>query len=334
LSSRKNIYSGLRVQIRGRNPEMTVCKVPAHVDPSSCTIGSDDWKDAVGNQFADSYAKQGANLHHKATSEEIALVVKEREVISRFLRYVAEALSLWDPVGPTSSTRKNLIPKLPARPDLVPGALGRSFMNDVLGTWALPAGGPSSSFGDTAPHAPPPPTPPDSFVPRRRLRGKQEPAHIRDRGGVPSKRDRHEWRYRRNHWICTACLKVSRATAPSRTERCPGYNAVMSELLHNPRGHALSYSAFLDQTGIMILCTRCGGHCSSNRRAPKLQDPCRDKPSSACAGAALARMCKLQHPVHARGDSVVFDAWRPLSELLLGQNLAARGPREDATPEA
>jgi hypothetical protein len=314
LASRKNLYSGLRVQMRGRSPQTTYSKVEAHLDPSSFTVGSESWIDAVGNKFADAYAKLGAGLHPQASAQEVATVIKEREVLLRFLLYVSRALALWDPVGPTTGTRKNLIPKLPARPDLVPGAGGRSFASDVLGPWAPTATSASSSFGDSAPHAPPPPLPEDP-APRRRLRGKQAPA-IRVRGGVPPKGGHHEWRFRRDHWICTSCLKVSRATAPSRTQRCPGFNAVMSELLHHPQGHALSYSSFLDLTGIMVLCTKCGGHCSSNRRARTLSAPCLGKPSSAGSGAALARMCKMQHPVHARGDSVVFDAWRPLSDLL------------------
>ena len=123
--------------------------------------------------------------------------------------------------------------------------------------------------------------------------------------------------------MCVACLKVSRAAAPSRRDLCPGFNKVMADLVANPLGHTLSFSSFLDDTGIITLCTRCGGYCSSNRRAPKLADPCLDKPLSACAKAALERLRRLQHPSHAKGDGVALSAWRPLTDLT---SLAAERP--------
>ncbi len=123
--------------------------------------------------------------------------------------------------------------------------------------------------------------------------------------------------------MCVSCLKVSRAAAPNRSDLCPGFNKVMADLVANPLGHALSFSSFLDGTGIVVLCTKCGGHCSSNRRAPKLAEPCCGKPLSACAAAALERLRKLQHPAHAKGDRVALDAWRPLSDLSF---LAAERP--------
>ncbi len=333
-SHRKNVYSGLRVQIKGKAPQMSSIKVNAHVDPSSCTVGSPAWRDAVGNQLADQYAKKGANLHFQPSSEELATISKDRDVLVRFLRYVSHALALWEPVGPTSGTRKHTIPKLPSIPDLVPGAVGRSFRSDVLGPWAHTEGTASSSvispFGAPSSDAPPPPQPHGESL-RRRLRGKQAErlASGVSGGGLPPKHGHHEWRFRRNHWVCAACLKVSRASAPSRCEKCPGFNKVMADLLVSPREHALSYSSFLDSTGIIILCTRCGGHCASNRRSRKLSETCRGRPASACAGAALTRMCKLWHPVHAKGDGVVFDAWRPLSDL---GPWPRGGPRADAPP--
>ena len=301
-------------------------KVKGHVDPSSCPYGTPEWRDAVGNQYADQYARLGALLHQQASQEELDKANFERALLSRFLPYVSKALLEWEPVGPTTATRKHLLPKLASKPDLVPGASGRTFLSDVLGPWAPQSGNlvscpfevsPDSAFG--VPSSPPPPTPhADAQERRRRLRGKQPPPSTtanRVSSGVPPKRVHHEWRHSRGRWLCRACLKVSRARAPSRSEICPGFNKVMADLLKHPNGHALSYSSFLDGAGIMILCTRCGGHCSSNRRSQKLSEPCRSKPSSTCGAAALARLCKQQHPVHARGDAVVLDAWRALSDL-------------------
>ena len=114
-------------------------------------------------------------------------------------------------------------------------------------------------------------------------------------GGVPSKTEHRQWRYRRDHWVCGACRKVSRATAPPRSEKCAGYNAVMADLMSHPNGHALSFSSFLNET-VIILSTKCGGHCSSNRKSPKLAANCKHRPVSPCGWAALARLSKLQHP--------------------------------------
>ena len=323
LANRRNIYSGIRVQIKGRRPDLGFSKIKGHVDPESCTLGSQEWQDAVGNQLADRHARMGAAMHLQPSQEELDAVRREKEVLHRFLQYSCQALLRWEPVGPASSTRKHLLPRLPALPDLAPGALGRSFRHDVLGPWAAAEG---VTFGDSLP----PPPPEEERPAPRRLRGKQ-PARFSSgfsRGGVPPKTLHHEWRYSRGRWVCWACLKVSRATAPSRSVMCPGFNAVMFDLVQNPSGHSLSYSSFLDGAGIIILCTRCGGYCSSTRRNPKLSDSCLGRPASACGGAALARMCKQQHPVHAKGDKVVLDAWRPLTDLArpLG------GPRADATP--
>ncbi len=107
LAFRKNPYSGLRVQIKGRAPQASFIKVPAHVDPSSCVAGSPSWRDAVGNQMADLYAKQGANLHLQPSSDELSAFSHDRDVLTRFLTYVPSALSLWEPVGPASGTRKH-----------------------------------------------------------------------------------------------------------------------------------------------------------------------------------------------------------------------------------
>ncbi len=268
-------------------------------------------------------------MHPQASQEDLTTAGTEREVLSRFLPYVSKALLEWEPVGPTTATRKQLLPKLPCKPDLVPGAAGRSFLCDVLGPWTPESGNSvstsievslDSTFGASSSQPPPPPhaEAPDRAR-RLRLRSKQPPptrlSSGVSSGGVPPKSVHHEWRYSRGRWVCRACLKVSRANAPNRAAKCPGFNAVMADLLKNPQGHSLSYSSFLDGAGIIILCTRCGGYCSSNRRGQKLSDPCLSKPASACGVAALARMCKQQHPVHAKGDAVVLDAWRALTDL-------------------
>jgi hypothetical protein len=64
LASRKNIYSGLRVQIKGRNPSLQYSKVKGHVGPESCAAGSAERRDAIGNQYADQFARKGAELHN------------------------------------------------------------------------------------------------------------------------------------------------------------------------------------------------------------------------------------------------------------------------------
>jgi hypothetical protein len=247
----------------------------------------------------------------------------QRAVLLRFLRYVGQALLEGDPVEPSTGTRKQLLPKLPGPPELVPGAGGRSFRYDVMGDWLT---------------TPPPPTPPQdsSQVVRRRLRGKQsvKTSILVGTVGVPPKHETHQWRFRTNHWVCAACLKVSRAQRPNRVQKCSGFNSVMADLVANPLGHALSFSTFLDEAGIIILCTKCGGHCSSNRRAPKLCKPCKDKPLSPCAGAALERMCRLQHPTHAKGDAVVLSPWQPLSALATAVASRPAGPSQAATPKA
>ncbi len=42
LANRRNLYSGVRIQIKGRCPHLGLAKVKGHVDPASCTVGSPD----------------------------------------------------------------------------------------------------------------------------------------------------------------------------------------------------------------------------------------------------------------------------------------------------
>jgi hypothetical protein len=57
VSYRKSIYAEVKLEIRGRAPTgFRVRKVRGHVNPETCT-SRDEWRDAVGNQFADSHAR-------------------------------------------------------------------------------------------------------------------------------------------------------------------------------------------------------------------------------------------------------------------------------------
>ena len=323
----------------------------AHQDPDEFPAGSDDWLDALGNQFADTYAKIGAASHPSPSTAELAAYFREYEVITRFLRYVGLALMLWPAVSPNTGC-KVALGKLSSKPDPVVGASGRSFASDVLGPWILqrtqsPIQSPTVSHLSAAPAAvdldlsPFPPSqtqgvepaaplqkeggrdlqagsgatttaaepPPTGDLPpsRRRLAGKQ---------GVPLKTELHNWRFKKDKWLCINCLSTTRKAQPDRRAKCLGYAPSLRELVADPRGHALMVSFFSDSAGMVVLCARCGAHSTSNRKCKKLHDTCKGKSLSAGAGACHERLKALMHPKHEKGDAKVLEPWVPLASLI------------------
>ncbi len=71
LGHRKVIYAEVRVQTRGRaGPRFKVVKVPAHVDPDTCSDPEERYR-ALGNQRADEIAKAAALSQPGPSSAEL-----------------------------------------------------------------------------------------------------------------------------------------------------------------------------------------------------------------------------------------------------------------------
>ncbi len=306
------MYSGLKVQIRGRGSHMATEKVPGHVVIEDLAPGSEAWLDGVGNDIADKHARKGAALHAGPAPQDLQRVAQDRALLKRFLTYAGEALQLWEAIGPAKRARSQALPRLDSKPELCNGAQGRTFRHDVLGPWF------QTASQDAPTQHPPPPaasTASEEGPARRRLRGKQPARNLLGHSGVPPKHSGHLWRFRRNHWACAVCLKMSRKDPPSRTEVCPGYSQVMRDLFLNPHGHALHFSRFLDESGICICCFKCGRYCTSNRKNQALAEVCLNKPSSTGVAASLVRLKALKHPLHPKGEHIVFESWAPLEML-------------------
>ena len=313
IGHRKSMYSGVKIQIRGRCPNMVTEKVPGHAALEALSPGSEDWINGVGNDIADRHARKGAALHGGPASQELQLVAQDRALLKRFLTYTGEALQLWEAIGPAKGARRKALPRLDSKPELCSGARGRTFRHDVLGPWI-----PMAPQDAQPSHPPPTDSAPEAGVEgpvRRRLRGKQPARNLLGYSGVPPKHSGHQWRFRRNHWACAVCLKMSRKDPPSRTEACPGYSQVMRDLFLNPHGHALHFSRFLDESGICICCFKCGRYCTSNRKNQALAEVCLNKPSSTGVAASLVRLKALKHPLHPKGEHIVFEPWAPLEML-------------------
>ncbi len=228
---------------------------------------------------------------------------------------------MWPSVSPSKGKRQ-VLDKLEAIPDHVPGALGRSFRHDVLGPWGrLDEDVDPSSFASEALAVVPPPPPPAAEPRptrslRRRRQGKQQPQGG-TRAATALQAETHNWRWRSRQWVCVSCLARTRQATPNRAARCPGHAEAIQELLRERRGHKLMTSYFSNKVGIIITCARCGSHTSSRRRNKKLhQEPCLDKPLSPGAAACLERVRTQWHPKHAEGEAKVLEPWLPLDSLL------------------
>ena len=103
IAARQHVYAGLQVQIRGAaawDHDFSIVKVPAHVKADSLPVGSLEWFRAVGNDWADRYAKKGALTLAQPSKAEIESWVEESASLKRYLRYAARALLLISPACP------------------------------------------------------------------------------------------------------------------------------------------------------------------------------------------------------------------------------------------
>jgi hypothetical protein len=219
LCHRKSMYAGLRLEIRGRSgPNFAVRKVPAHVDPDSCSDPEERFL-ALGNQLADEHAKAAALSQPGPSSAELEEWREDTNFLRRFLLYVPRALALWPHVAPYSGKKS-----LPKREGFVARRGGSSFASDLLHPWLESASSscqPPQEWAEplnataTASHCIAPPPPPADGS--RRPRSTREVEH-------------HVWAWQVGRWVCTACLSTSRGAVPSRIYGCKGMAPNLADL--------------------------------------------------------------------------------------------------------
>ena len=97
-----------------------------------------------------------------------------------------------------------------------------------------------------------------------------------------------------------------------RRGKCPGRAPNIRKLLENPRGHKLQIATFTDTFGVVVICSKCGHLCTSNRTNDLHKKACLAKGGQAVfaspgARSAYKRVCAGQHPKHAKGDAKVLE---------------------------
>ena len=306
ISYRKNIYSGLKLQTRAKAPRgSTFSKVQAHVNPETCTDPMVYFR-AIGNEHADKVAKEAARSTQSPTREQLLQYHLQCNFLNRFLKYVPKALGRWPTIGPTDGKRC-----LPKRPGAAVRTGRASFQADVLGI----LGGPTRPAGDDRA----PPQPQATEAPR--AEAPQEGAR------------RHDWRWKDHRWLCVACLTTARTSVPPRLGKCPGMASNIVKLLQNPRKHKLLIATCADGKGVVVVCSRCGHHTTSNRTVQLHKEDCKALGGQASfaspgAEAAYTRISEGKHPKHAKGEAKVLDPCFPLASLAAW----ARAGQEPASP--
>ena len=314
ITYRKSIYSGIRVQIKARAPPgFKICKVQAHVDPQACTDPRARYL-ALGNEAADRIAK-GAAMESTGgpTSAELESWEREAAFLQRYLRYIPAALALWPQVGPTSCKKS-----LPRRRDVAPSRKNRgaSFRSDVLGVLRLarataataeedgsllPGGAQGSDrpLDEAAAGA-------QGDFPAASSSGPAEHPQVQGASPPSDEPQRHHWRWQYGRWICGNCLARSRLPVPPRSA-CPGLARNLASLLRNPRGHILQIAPFTDGKGLVVICSKCGHHSTSNRPCQLHKKACLGVFESEGAKHSYERVGRGQHPKYSKGTARVLE---------------------------
>ncbi len=293
ITYRKSIYAGVRVQIKARAPEgFRICKVPAHIDPETCTEPRARFL-ALGNAAADRIAK-GAALASAGgpTPAELEDWERQSAFLQRYLRYIPAALALWPQASPTSCKKS-----FPRRPDADSSRRNRgaSFRSDVLSGLrrVRAAAAPASSRDEPAEDG---------------VLSQSGPAEVSD--GFQTREcegpEKHIWRWQYSRWICSSCLTTSRTAVPPRS-KCPGMATNLRSLLNSPRGHALQIATFTDCKGLVVICSKCGHHATSNRPTQLHKQVCPKGFGSDGARHSYQRVCRGQHPKYSKGPAKVLD---------------------------
>jgi hypothetical protein len=297
---------------------MAITKVRAHVDENALTDPHEIYL-AKGNAEADRVAKGAAeDLLSKPSPAEIQDWARQTRFLKAYLQYVPRVLEKWPSLAPSSGRAS--LPKRDATQD--GGPRRRTFQADVLGEWgARPAfsptppstseqNGPSGHAGeDRAAAADTGPTP--NAPPRTAHDGPRAP---------------HEWSNRQGTWYCRVCLAVSRATHPPLTQ-CPGLAANLANAVCDPKGHTILVSPRSDNTGIVLICSRCGHYAASNRPTNLHKKVCQGIFESPGALESYRRFSRGVHPRYAEGPAKVLESAFPATWLL-----QRRPPEDTETP--
>jgi hypothetical protein len=95
----------------------------------------------------------------------------------------------------------------------------------------------------------------------------------------------------------------------------------LAKLAKNPRGHNLLIATFSDGKGVVVVCSRCGHHATTNRPNELHKSAClavggQARFASAGAAAAYRRISLGMHPKHSKGDAKVLDPCMPLAAVV------------------
>ena len=72
-----------------------ITKVKAHQKLQDLAVGTEDWKQAVGNSLADEAAKAGAAMHHEVPCEVVQAHKRQADMVEGFLVYSAKLHAAW-----------------------------------------------------------------------------------------------------------------------------------------------------------------------------------------------------------------------------------------------
>ena len=72
-----------------------ITKAKAHQKLQDLAVGTEDWKQAVGNSLADEAAKAGAAMHHEVPCEVVQAHKRQADMVEGFLVYSAKLHADW-----------------------------------------------------------------------------------------------------------------------------------------------------------------------------------------------------------------------------------------------
>ncbi len=317
LQPPRPLRGALRRKIRGLARQgFSVEWCPGHVPEESCETEEDLYR-ARGNAHADRIARTEAARASQPSPSEIQDWERETAFLHICLKYVPRALMLWPPLSPTSGHHS-----IPKRDDYGASEPKLSFLQDALGPLRdtgtrKPADSQSADGGEGPLEEEP--------------SGSKHSVEVEAPPAAPGAQlENHLWRLTAsNRWVCAKCLCASRATLPQATKKCPGFAAIFQELLENPRGHRLQFAMLTSGAGAVVLCTRCGHHCTSNRRTGLHKKDCEGARSEG-ARSHIRRFCDGLHPSHkvhgkVLEKAVALQSLRSMAEPSSSSSAAVRG---------
>jgi rubredoxin len=345
LYDRNQIYAGVKLEICGRKPSgFSAVKVKGHSDPEEASTARGRYE-AIGNDFADKVARAAAEAQARASQEELRQWESDKNLLKRYLAYVARALTMWPSLGPTIGKQSR--PKLQASIRDQESARGpSSFASDVLGEYAKAHGHRREQQCETPNTlayegevgwegaAPEGHIEQSSSPQQLQASFKQRPISQPAQKAQPPKEAEaeveHDWVQTPSYWSCRNCLTRSRATFPPRG-KCLGLTPALADLVRDPRGHVLQIAPYSNGSSVILICSRCGRFAGSNRRNTKLHtETCLGVFGSDGARYAYKRVCERKHPTYGKGEAQILEPCLAASALVAPFRPAA-GP--NSTPE-